>query len=58
MTAETFDGTIKEILRVLAVDGVVLSRGSAGRFEERLARHGRMLLPHPPVSVFQKGSSV
>jgi hypothetical protein len=54
MTSRTFEGAMREILRVLADDGVLFSRGSAGVLEEHLARHGRMLLPSPLVSVFQK----
>jgi len=54
MTPKTFSGAVGEIMRVLAEGGVVLSRGSSGALEERLARHGRMLLQTPLVSVFQK----
>lgn len=54
MTPETFEAAVQEILRVLATDGVVISRGSSGVLEERLAHHGRMLLSTPHVSVFQK----
>jgi Methyltransferase domain len=55
MMPETFSKAIQEILRVLVDGGVVLSRGSAGVLEARLARHGRMLLPLSLTSVFQKG---
>jgi hypothetical protein len=55
MTPETFAGAIHEILRVLTVEGVVLSRGSAGRLEAHLAPHGRLLLSMPLITVFQKG---
>lgn len=54
MTPLTFSRATTEILRVLAPGGFVLSRGSAGTFEERLASHGRMLLHTPSVSVMQK----
>lgn len=54
MVPETFERTMQEILRVLAPGGVVLSRGSAGWLEEHLGPHGRMLLPNPLVTVFQK----
>jgi hypothetical protein len=54
MTPETFAGAMGEIVRVLAAGGVALSRGSSGALEERLARHGRMLLQMPLVSVFRK----
>ena len=54
MAPETFANTVKELLRVVEPAGVVLSRGSSGVFEEALARHGRMLLQNPLVSVFQK----
>ncbi|MBI3325859.1 MAG: class I SAM-dependent methyltransferase [Nitrospinae bacterium] len=54
MTPETFAGALREIVRVLAEGGLVLSRGSAGVLEAELGRHGRMLLQTPLVSVFQK----
>ncbi len=44
----TFDLGMQEILRVLADDGIVFSKGSAGELEKRLSPHGTMLLPHPP----------
>jgi hypothetical protein len=56
MMPETFSKAIQEVLRVLANGGVVLSRGSAGRFEAHLAPHGRLLLPTAHLSVFQKGA--
>jgi hypothetical protein len=55
MTAPTFTRAIAEIVRVLASGGFLLSRGSAGLLEERLAPHGRLLLHTPSVSVLQKG---
>jgi hypothetical protein len=54
MTRETFARALKEIVRVLNVGGIVLSRGSAGMLEAELARHGRMLLQTPLISVFAK----
>ncbi len=57
MTPETFAAALQEMLRVLAEGGMILSRGSTGRLEAQLARHGRMLLHNPLVSVFQKGSA-
>jgi hypothetical protein len=55
MTPPTFTRATSEILRVLAPGGFMLSRGSAGVLEERLAAYGRLLLHTPSVSVFQKG---
>jgi hypothetical protein len=55
MTPPTFSQATAEILRVLAPGGFMLSRGSAGVLEERLAPHGRLLLHTSSVSVFQKG---
>jgi hypothetical protein len=54
MASETFSNAVTELLRVVEPEGVVLSRGSSGVFEETLAQHGRMLLRNPLVSVFQK----
>jgi hypothetical protein len=54
MAPETFSNAVIELLRVLEPEGVVLSRGSSGVFEEALAQHGRMLLQNPLVSVFLK----
>lgn len=54
MASETFTNAVTELLRVVESEGVVLSRGSSGVFEEALAQHGRMLLQNPLVSVFQK----
>ncbi len=54
MTPETFTRTVAEALRVLEPEGVVLSRGSSGIFEEALAPQGRMLLQTPLISVFQR----
>lgn len=55
MLPSTFCRAVQEILRVLAADGVVISRGSSGVLESHLAPHGRMLLSTPLVTVFQKG---
>jgi hypothetical protein len=55
MTASTFTRAVAEIVRVLAPGGFMLSRGSAGVLEERLAPYGRLLLHTPSVSVWQKG---
>jgi hypothetical protein len=54
MTTETFARALREIVRVLAVGGIVLSRGSSGTLETELARYGRMLLQTPLISVFEK----
>jgi hypothetical protein len=54
MTDETFARAVQEIVRVLGVGGVMLSRGSAGGLETELARYGRMLLQTPLISVFEK----
>lgn len=54
MSADTFNGAVQEMLRVLADDGFVVSRGSAGILEEQLSRYCRTLLNNPLVSVFQK----
>jgi len=54
MTSETFARAVREIVRVLGAGGVVLSRGSVGGLEAELARHGRMLLQTPLISVFAK----
>jgi hypothetical protein len=54
MASETFSKAMKELLRVVEPEGVVLSRGSSGVFEEALAQRGRMLLQNPLVSVFLK----
>ena len=54
MVPETFGRALEEIVRVLGAGGVVLSRGSSGALEAELARHGRMLLQTPLVSVFQR----
>jgi hypothetical protein len=54
MAQATFTATIQEILRVLEPEGIVLSRGSVGIFEETLAPRGRMLLQNPLISVFQR----
>lgn len=57
MTTSTFAGAVREIIRVLAKGGVVLSRGSSGVLEEELAQYGRLLLQTPLVSVFQKDAA-
>lgn len=54
MTAQTFTGAVNEIVRVLAPGGILLSRGSAGELEERLASHGSFLLHIPLIAVFVK----
>jgi hypothetical protein len=54
MSKDTFNGAVQEMLRVLADDGFVVSRGSAGILEEQLSRYCRTLLNNPLVSVFQK----
>jgi hypothetical protein len=56
MTPATFDGAVREILRVLAPGGVVLIRGSAGVLETHLAPYGCLLLHTPLMAVFQKAS--
>jgi hypothetical protein len=58
MMQATFDLGMQEILRVLTDDGIVFSKGSAGELEKRLSSHGTMLLPHPPVTVFQKKTNL
>lgn len=54
MQQQTFDLATQEMRRVLATGGLLFSKGSAGELEKRLAPYGRMLLPYPPVTVFQK----
>jgi len=54
MTPETFEGTVKEILRVLDDGGALFSRGSSGALETALRPAGVMLLQSPLVSVFQR----
>lgn len=56
MMPETFEGAVREMLRVLGDGGIVFSRGSAGVLEESLAPHGHLLLHTPQVAVFQKSS--
>lgn len=58
MASETFSRSVRELLRVLAPDAILLSRGSSGAFEEALQTYGRMLLQNPLVSVFQKRHDV
>lgn len=57
MQQATFDLAVQEIRRVLTSGGILLSKGSSGELEKRLAPYGRMLLPYPPVTVFQKEPS-
>jgi hypothetical protein len=54
MAATTFTRAVGEMLRVLAVDGLILSRGSAGELESALTSEGTFLLRNPLVSVFQR----
>ena len=54
MSQDTFDEVVKEITRVLALGGIMISRGSAGLVEDQLARSCRILLRNPLVSVLQK----
>jgi hypothetical protein len=54
MSALTFAATVKEIVRVLATNGIVVSRGSSGDLEAALSAYGHMLLQIPLVSVVQK----
>ena len=54
MAEATFTCGVKEVLRVLADGGVLLSRGSSGALETALSPAGIMLWQNPLVSVFQK----
>ena len=54
MSDETFDRTLDEIVRVLAPDGWLVSRGSAGRLEAGLQRRLLVLFDNPLVSVLQQ----
>jgi len=54
MSTETFHRALQEIIRVVDVGGIVLSRGSSGALETGLAPHGRLLLHKSLISVFQK----
>lgn len=54
MTAETFACAVAEIRRVLAANGILLSRGSAGVLEEHLTSSGHWLLQTPLIAVFAK----
>ena len=54
MSDETFDCALDEIVRVLAPDGWLVSRGSAGRLEAGLQRRLRVLFDNPLVSVLQQ----
>ena len=56
MSDETFDRARDEIVRVLAPDGWLVSRGSAGRLEAGLKRRLLMLFDNPLVSVLQQPS--
>jgi len=56
MTAVTFHGALREVVRVLAPGGFVVSRGSSGVLEEHLAQHGRLLLQTPQVTVVQRST--
>ena len=53
MVPETFDSSTSEILRVLAPQGFVISRGSAGQLEFALSQKIKLLLDNPLVSVLQ-----
>lgn len=53
MSAATFHGALREIVRVLAPGGFVVSRGSSGLLEAHLAPYGHLLLETPQVVVFQ-----
>jgi hypothetical protein len=54
MSAATFHGALREIVRVLAPGGFVMSRGSSGLLEAHLTPYGYMLLATPQVVVFQR----
>ncbi len=56
MTMDTFHGAVREVVRVLAPGGFVVSRGSSGVLEEHLAQHGRLLLQTPQVTVLQRST--
>lgn len=58
MSDETFDRARDEIVRVLAPDGWLVSRGSAGRLEAGLKRRLPVLFDNPLVSVLQQPSPV
>jgi hypothetical protein len=58
MTAATFEGALKEIVRVLDGGGIVLSRGSSDALEAELEQYGRLLLHTPLISVFQKDGGI
>jgi hypothetical protein len=58
MSAATFQGARREIVRVLAPGGFVVSRGSSGLPEAHLAPYGHMLLKTPQVAVFQRDRGV
>jgi len=54
MSAATFHGALREIVRVLAPGGFVVIRGSSGLLEAHLAPYGHMLLETPQVVVLQR----
>jgi len=54
MSAATFHGALREIVRVLAPGGFVVSRGSSGLLEAHLASYGHLLLETPQAAVFQR----
>ncbi len=54
MSSETFAAAVREIVRVLAEGGILISRGSAGMLEAALRRAGRLLLETGLVAVFQE----
>lgn len=54
MSAGTFAAATQEILRVLAKEGILISRGSSGMLEAALRRVVRPLLETGLVSVLQK----
>ena len=54
MSAATFQGALREIVRVLAPGGFVVSRGSSWLLEAHLTPYGHMLLETPQVAVLQR----
>jgi hypothetical protein len=58
MSAATFQEALREIVRILAPGGFVVSRGSSGLLEAHLAPYGHMLLETSQVTVFQRGRDV
>ena len=57
MTTAILYGAVREVVRVLAPGGFVVSHGSAGVLEEHLAQHGRLLLQTPQMTVLQRSTS-